>query len=97
MIPVRLYGYDEQAQREALLQEHDFTSEADAREFTREAVRAGDTLVTFNAAPVGQFAVLAPERGWMWTYSGITREDAQAIADNLAAGADVEWVVERIG
>ena len=94
---VRIYGHDPQAGPCALLSEHDFTSEAEAREFTREAVRAGETLVTFDAAPAGQFAVLAPERGWIWTYSGITRDEAQAIADGLAAGADVGWIVERVG
>ena len=46
---VRIYGYDEQAGREALLSEHDFTSEADARQAEHDAVAAGAGIVTFNA------------------------------------------------
>ena len=95
MYVVRLYGYDEASERETLLEERKFTSEADARQFTRQAARAGDALVTFNGPEVGRFAVLAPERGWLWTYSGITRDEAQDIADALTHGSGDTWIVER--
>jgi hypothetical protein len=46
---VRIYGYDEQAGREALLSEHDFTSEPEARQCEHDAVASGAGVVTFNA------------------------------------------------
>jgi len=43
---VRVYGYDENTQREALLEEHDFTDLGEARECERRLARAGAGLVT---------------------------------------------------
>ena len=51
---VRVYGYDEQAGREALLSEHGFTSEAEARQAEHDAVASGAGVVTFDATEEAQ-------------------------------------------
>jgi hypothetical protein len=95
---VRVYGYDQASERETLLQEHKFSSEADARECARELVRGGAGVVTFNGPAVGRYVVAASERDWRWTYSGITEAEAREIAAGLTGlgGVGGTWTVEPV-
>src|SRR5277367_5172938 len=56
MFTVRIYGYDPQQQREALLEEQHFTVHAEALDFTREAAGDEGVKVTLNGIPVGPYA-----------------------------------------
>jgi len=94
MFTVRIYGDDPQAGPGALLEEHEFTSEAEAREFARQTVRDGAARVTFDGADLGRFAVRSAER--TWAYSGITAGEAQQIADSLTAHDGRRWTAEPI-
>jgi len=48
MFVVRLYGYDHAAGREALMEERELTSEAEARQCARNLEAGGAGLVTYN-------------------------------------------------
>jgi hypothetical protein len=92
---VRVYGSDEATGTGvALLEEHDFTGLDEASECARQLERDGAGLVTLNAAP--RFAIKATVHDWGYTYSGITAEEAQGIADTLTEGSGEESTVEPI-
>jgi hypothetical protein len=95
---VRVYVSDETSDSgTALLEEHDFTDLDEARQCVRDLGLAGAGLVTLDASP--KFAIKvdkASEHHWMWTYSGITADEAYEIAETLSAGSGELWTVEPI-
>ena len=92
---VRVYASNETSDGGiVLLEEHDFTDLDEARQCVRDLERDGAGIVTLNASP--RFAIRASAWRWLWTYSGITAEEAQEIADTLTAGSGEVWTVEPI-
>jgi hypothetical protein len=91
---VRIYGDDPQAGPLALLGEHDYLSEAEAREFAGEAVRSGAARVTLNGTGLGRYEISNAGRGR--TYSGITQAEAEQIARDLTARDGGPWIIARI-
>jgi hypothetical protein len=99
---IRVYRSDEASESGVeLLEEHEFMSEADARECARELVRSDAGLVTFNqpqqaSEDVAAYAVKASVHDWTWTYAGISAGEAQAIAGMLTKGSGELWTIEPI-
>jgi hypothetical protein len=94
MHTVSTYGEIPGHEGEALLEQHDFMSEAEARELTRQLCRDGAQRVTLDGNDVARFTVRTARH--QWTYSGITAGEAQEIASALSRDGKA-WTVQAIG
>jgi hypothetical protein len=43
-----------------------------------------------------RYALEAPSRGWRWTYSNITEQEARGIADSLTGHDGTPWTVRAL-